>query len=156
MYTEDNDYGCTKFNGVSDMMVGPDGVLTEQLDKAGISHTQTELRMGTLTANPAYLVHYNSLNSKIPITILVIPQTGVDSWAEEYYHFPGMTQEDAQKLDWHTVFQHVSSVLWQTIRSDITHPTPCPNCGKKDINSKDKYTDIRGRVRCSYCHAIRQ
>ena len=155
MYTLDNDYGCTRRDGVSDM-TETNGTLTEQMDKAGIHYERTPLNMGTVTAEPAYLVHYTSSKSNAPMTVLVVPQAGADSWAEDYYYFPGLLPEQAQEMDWYAVYEHVKSVAWSTVRKNIHAPSPCPNCGKLDINNADRYTDLRGRVRCSFCHALRE
>ncbi len=154
MYNAQNDYGCTKHAGCSDMT--GETPLLNQLHQAFIEYERTELRMGTLTAEPASIVTYFSKKSNQPMTVLIVPQAGADSWAEDYYYFPGMTHAAANELDWYTVYNHVHDVSWQTITTQIPHPTPCKNCGKLDINNTDRYTDIRGRVRCNFCHAIRE
>ncbi len=154
MYTKDNDFGCTKWDGVTDM-TETNGTLIQQMEKKGIHYTRTNLNMGALPAEPAYLVHYTSQKSKIPMTILVIPQIGADSWAEDYFYFPGMTMQDAIGLNWCIIYEHVHTVSLEIITQNIHSPSKCPSCGKMDINKSDTYKDIRGKIRCAHCHSIR-
>jgi hypothetical protein len=155
-FTQDNDYGCTLFNGVSDMDVEKvGGTIVEQLEKAGIPYERTDLSMGAMFAEAAYLIHYTARKSGIAVTILVIPQVGADSWAEEYFHFPHMTKPDAEMLDWFEVQQHVRAVMQATIRAKIPVTQKCPHCGKLEgVDGGGKYEDIRGRTRCKSCHQL--
>ena len=90
------------------------------------------------------------------MTILVFPQVGIDSWAEDYYYFPGMTKEDALLLDWYVVYNHVSEVSWNTIKSKVSVASKCPKCEKVDgINGGGTYEDIRGNKRCTFCHSLK-
>lgn len=154
-FVEENDYGCTKFDGISDMTAGEAGTITDQLDKAEKPYQRTALNMGTIFADTAYLIHYRA-KSNIAITVLVVPQVGADSWAENYYHFPGMTADDAAQLNWCEVYAHVSRVHMETITSKIPVATKCPNCGKLDgVDGGGWYEDIRGRKRCKFCHNLK-
>jgi hypothetical protein len=149
VFTIENDYGCTKTDSVDDMSYKKKGgTLTEQLDRNGISYSKHELSMGTLTAEPAYLVHYTN---KTPMTVLVIPAAGADSWCKEYYYFPYMTADDAQLLNWYDVYQHVREVSWETIKNKTKVAKKCPGCGKLPANT---YEDLRGKERCRDCHAL--
>lgn len=155
MYTQDNDYGCTKWNGVSDMDA-KNGTLLEQMEKACISYSLTSLQMGSANAEPCYLVHYTAAKSQIAVTVLVVHQAGIDSWAEDYYHFPGMSHEDAALLNWHEVYTHVHEVAWETTKAKVPVVTKCPHCGKLDgVDGGGSYEDIRGRKRCSFCHELK-
>lgn len=155
MYTQDNDYGCTKRDGVTDM-TEKNGTLVQQMDKAGIHYVKTTLNMGGAVAESCYLLHYTSTKNNQPLTILVFPQAGIDSWAEDYFYFPGMTLQGASKLDWHSVYEHVNRVSWETIKSNVPVATKCPNCGKLDgIDGGGSYEDIRGRKRCKSCHSLK-
>lgn len=155
MYTQDNDYGCTKWNGVSDMDA-KNGTLLDQMEKVGISYDKTPLQMGGANAEPCYLVHYIAPKSKMAVTVLVFPQAGIDSWAEDYYHFPGMSLYEATQLDWSEVYDHVHQVAWETTKAKVPVATKCPHCGAIDgINGGGSYEDIRGRKRCSFCHELK-
>ena len=149
-YTADNDYGCKKYNGVSDMD-SANGTLVEQLEKAGVTYTRTQLSMGTVTAEPCYLVHYMGRSSNIPVTVLVFPQAGVDSWAEDYYHFPGMTPDDAATLNWYEVHEHIHRVWWDTVKKNVSVAQYCPTCGTAPATT---YEDLRLKKRCSVCHEL--
>lgn len=154
MFTKGNDYGCTKANGVSDMSNAD--VLIDKLKNAGIEYQRTELSFGTLTAEPVHLVHYVSPKSGCNMTVLVVPDAGADCWVEGYYHFPCMTKEDASKLKWIDVYEHVRQVAWETIKSKIPIAEKCPNCGKLDgVDGGGWYDDIRGRKRCKFCHNLK-
>lgn len=156
MYTQDNDYGCTRHAGVSDM-TETNGTLIDQLEKAGAEYKKVSLPFAALPAEPAYLLHYISKKSGSPLDmiVLVIPLIGPDSWAQEYYYFPGMSLPDADELNWIEVYEHVKATSWETTMKKISHPTACPSCGKMSINQSDTYEDIRGRVRCAYCHVVK-
>lgn len=147
MFYKNNDYGCTRHNGVSDMDC-ENGTLIEQLEKAGIDYTLTGLNMGTSADMPCRLVHYVT-KSNTPMTILIFPQAGIDSWAENYYHFPGMTAEDAAQLNWGDVYEHVHSVWWETVKSKVQVAQFCPTCHIAPVTT---YEDIRGKLRCAKCH----
>lgn len=142
-YTEENDYGCTKWDGVSDMTIGANGTLTEQLGKVQIPFELVPLSMGTLTADPAYFIHYASRITGNPTVILVFPQAGADSWCENYYYFPGMSLADAHNLNWHEVYEHVHAVATATMYANV--PV-----------ASGTYKDIRNRVRCNRCHSLMQ
>ena len=155
MYTEDNDYGCTKRDGVSDM-TETNGTLIQQMDKAQIHYTRTTLNIGAASTEPAYLLHYTSPKTNAQMTVLVFPQAGIDSWAEDYYFFAGMTINEASKLNWYDVYEHVHRVSWETIKSKVPVASKCPNCGKLDgIDGGGSYEDIRGKKRCSFCHTLK-
>ena len=155
LYTQDNDYGCTKWSGVSDMDA-KNGTLLEQLDNAGIAYTTAQLNMGSVNAGPCYLVHYTTTKSQMLMTILVFPQAGIDSWAEDYYYFPGMSGEDAAQLSWYEVYTYVKEVAWETTRAKAQVATKCPHCERVDgVNGGGSYDDIRGRKRCSFCHNLK-
>lgn len=155
MYTQTNDYGCTKWNGVSDMDA-KNGTLLEQIEKAGIPFTPTPLPMVSANAGPCYLVHYTTPKSKMLMTVLVHPQAGIDSWAEDYYHFPGMSGDEAAPLDWYEILTHVKEVAWETTRAKVPVATKCPHCGAIDgIGGGGSYEDIRGRKRCTFCHGLK-
>lgn len=154
-YTQENDYGCTKWTGVSDMDAR-NGTLLEQMEKAGIPCDKTPLQMGSANAEPCYLVHYTATKSQMPVTVLVFPQAGIDSWAEDYYHFPGMTHGEAAQLNWYEVYTHVHQVAWETTKAKGQVTTRCPHCGKLDgVDGGGSYEDIRGRKRCSFCHELK-
>lgn len=112
-YGIENNYGCTKRDQVTDM-TETNGVLVEQMTRVGVQYERTDLNMRTaITAESCYLVHYTSPKTSAPMTILVVPQTGLDSWAESYFYFPGMVVEDANKLDWPQVYEHIKALdLW--------------------------------------------
>jgi hypothetical protein len=151
--TAENDYGCTRYDGVTDMAGG--NTLIDQLKENYVPYETTTLSMGTLTAEPASIVTFVDKKSNSPMTVLVIPMAGADSWAEDYYYFPFLTHQEAQQMDWPVVYEHVHTVSWETIRRHISHPTPCPQCGHLDVFKSDSYKDIRANIRCSYCHGIR-
>lgn len=154
-YTFENDFGCTIRNGVSDM-TETNGTLIQQMDKAGVKYTRTELNMGGVNTEPCYLVHYTSTKTNSPMTILVFPQAGIDSWAEDYFYFPGMTLDDALALNWRQVYDHVNRVSWETTKSKVPVATKCPSCGKLDgIEGGGTYEDIRGLKRCKFCHSLK-
>lgn len=125
------------------------GTLVEQLDLAAVPYTQIRLNMGATTAIPCYLIHYTT-KSNDPMTVLVVPQTGIDSWAENYYHFPYMAAIDAQELDWLGVYEHVHSVWWETALARVQTAQYCPVCNAAPVLT---YEDIRGQKRCGRCHA---
>src|SRR3990167_6595135 len=147
-YTTENDFGCTKRDGVSDM-TETSGTLIQQMDKAGVKYIRTELNMGSANADPCYLVHYTSTKTNEPMTILVFPQAGIDSWAEDYYYFSGMTLKDALSLNWHEVYAHVQRVSWETIKSKVQVAQYCPTCHKAPVET---YEDLRGKKRCKTCN----
>jgi hypothetical protein len=146
-FTVENDYGCTKHNSVSDMDC-QNGTLIEQLDNAGIAYTLVELSMGSDGSAPCNLIHYTG-KSNNPITVLIVPSSGIDSWAENYYHFPGMSDEDAKQLKWYDVYQHIHDVWWKTVKSKIQVAQFCPKCHTAPVTT---YDDIRGNLRCATCH----
>lgn len=146
-YNVDNDYGCTKSNGISDMDNAD--VMATQLKKAGIQYECTELTFGTMTAEPAHLIHYTGSKSGNPVTVLVVPAAGADSWAEQYYHFPGMTKAEAIELNWSEVYEHVHGVWWQNVIANVQVAQYCPTCHKAPV---DTYQDLRGQKRCQTCH----
>ncbi|MEM3486389.1 MAG: hypothetical protein QXI12_12305 [Candidatus Methanomethyliaceae archaeon] len=149
----DDDYGCTLWKGVSDM-TAKHGTLLEQLEQRGIPYKVKHLAMGTLFAEPAYLVHYTSA-SNVPMTVLVVPAVVGDGWNEDYFYFPYLEEEEAAKLDWYEVQRHVRAVALETAARATRHPTPCSVCGKLNVFASDSYKDLRGRERCAYCHHLR-
>jgi hypothetical protein len=125
------------------------GTLTEKLDEAGIKYTRTTLAMGSFNSEACYLVHYTT-KSGVPMTVFVFPQAGIDSWAEEYYHFANMTIEDALKLSWYEVYEHVHRVSMETAAANAQVAQYCPKCEKAPVNT---YDDLRGLKRCVVCHS---
>jgi hypothetical protein len=155
MFKENNDYGCTRYSGISDMTITDNGSFLDQLKKSEIDYKQVILNIGSYAAEPCYLLHYESRKTNLPMTVLVFPQVGSDSWAEDYYYFPHMTENDAKSLNWGNVLEHIRSVVWETIRAKIPVAIHCSHCGKFISMSKsDIYEDIRGNKRCGYCHNI--
>lgn len=152
-FSKENDFGCTKCTGVTDMTtVDSAGTLIDQLEKAGIQYEKTVLSIGVMFAEAAYLIHYVGRKSGKDMTILVIPQVGADSWAEDYFYFPGMTKHNASELNWFEVQEHVRAIQRETILKNIPVARSCPNCGAIDGVGMRVYKDIRGKSRCGNCH----
>lgn len=147
MFTQDNDFGCVKVSGVSDM-TETDGTLLQQIQKARIEYMITNLAMGAVNSDPCYLLHYTT-KSNVPMTVLVFPQSGIDSWAEDYFHFAHMTVEDAWKLDWSEIYDHVQRISHETAMKNIQVAQYCKSCHKAPVET---YDDLRGKKRCKTCH----
>jgi hypothetical protein len=97
-----NAYGCTHVSYVSDMTGQLD--LRSQLKKLGINFSESPLKMGAFLEEPALVITYSQQETNIPVTVLIIPAVGIDSWCETYYYFPGMSYEDAiVRLDWYEI-----------------------------------------------------
>lgn len=89
-----NRLGLTKVSGWSDLMAG--NTLEDQLKKAGVPYEEVEIpHMGTFAGN-ARLIFYTNPKSGWSVTVLiVVHQSDIDSWAEDYFYFEGMTKEGA-------------------------------------------------------------
>ena len=146
----ENTYGWTHYEGISDMSDQP--TLREQIRSKNIPFTQTILNMGGIASEPAYVITYLSPTSKQNVSVLVVPTAEIDSWSEEYYYFVGLDTRAVAEMKWSELLDYMRQEMWKGIKKNISHPTPCPSCGKLDINKSDKYTDGDGRVRCSGCH----
>lgn len=89
-----NKIGLTKFNYWSDMQPNKD--LREQLQDRGIEFSEIPITHLVGMAGNAALVFYISPVSGKPVTVLAVPiRYEIDSFAEEYYIFEGMTKEQA-------------------------------------------------------------
>ncbi len=87
-------------------MVGT--ALFEELKKAGIEYTVTDLNFGSFGAAPACLVHYTR-KSEIRTTVLLVPFTGPDSWLEQYFIFDNLSQDEIEQRDWYEIYEFLRS-----------------------------------------------
>lgn len=63
--------------------------------------------MGTLFAEPASIITYTSPKLNRPVSVLIIPLRGPDSWCEEYYAMAGTDHEAALSRDWSGIVDEV-------------------------------------------------
>ena len=90
-----NDIGLSFYNGWTDLMAGDPQ--EAQLQAAGRHYEKIDITHIVGMGGCAYLLCYTSLKGE-PVTVLVVPLRGdIDSFAEDYYYFLGMTQEEATK-----------------------------------------------------------
>lgn len=99
-----NPWGITRTGYATDMT--DDGPLEYELERAGKNFEKTYLRMGSLFADDASIVTYTTTGGT-PVSILVIPFAGPDSWCEEYYIMVGVSHADALAVNWPAVVDDV-------------------------------------------------
>jgi hypothetical protein len=100
-----NDYGITHTGYATDMTEAGD--LRSQLRKAGKAYQETPLNRGTWFAENARIITYQSDGQATPVSTLIIPMAGADSWCEEYYIMVGVNHEAALSRDWGTIIHRV-------------------------------------------------
>lgn len=99
-----NPWGITRTGYATDMT--DDGPLEYELEQAGKNFEKTYLRMGSLFADAASIVTY-ARSAGGPVSVLVIPFVGADSWCEEYYVMSGVSHADALAIDWSRIVDDV-------------------------------------------------
>lgn len=105
----ENPYGCTHTSYCTDMSNHPD--LETELKNRGVEYTKTALPMAAFASENASIVTYNSPSTQKPVTVLVVPAVGADSWCEGYYYFPGLDHESASTRDWFAILNELRSLV---------------------------------------------
>ena len=98
----DNEIGLTGFATVTDPR--RDETLEAQLAAQRVEYTKINLPFLIGMGGDASLICYTSPKSGQPVTVLCVPlRPDIDSFAEDYYYFVGLGQDDALALspdDW--------------------------------------------------------
>ncbi len=111
-----NTIGLTHIAGWTDLMAGDR--LEDQLEKAAVAIEKQDIPTIVGMGGCARLVGYTSQRTGQPVTVLVVPLQGdIDSWAEDYYIFGGLSFEDATRMtDWHERYDTCNALRKQSFR----------------------------------------
>lgn len=107
-----NGIGLTRYQYRDDLSQTRPGEplwFADKLDAEGIAYERTPLPRIVGMAGSAYLLTYDSPRG-MPVTVLVIPHQGIDSFAEEYYTFEGMGCDQAAARDWLAVYDQLDDL----------------------------------------------
>lgn len=99
-----NPYGCTHRSFVSDLN---DQDLRKQIHAMGIHYIESRINTEDKSAVQGRLISYYQPSSDRPVTILIIPGAGPDSWCDEYYYFPDLEHGQARKRDWNSIISEL-------------------------------------------------
>ena len=103
----DNPFGMTRYAWWSDLAEIQSGTkpLRDQLTAQNVTFEEEQIPYIVGMAGTAALLFYTSPRTGQPVTVFCIPHRyDVDSWAEDYYYFEGLSKDEALAKDWSEVY----------------------------------------------------